>query len=114
MSLQYNYHDACLVELSYGPRREASFVFDLYPIFYPDRPRIVLRFGGIFNHDSVARYVASIRDDTRDPDAYLGRCNIVQFDTIKRSSADNIYVFLDLEHYGHICIHSRNVSESKC
>ena len=113
ISLKYEYHDANLVSASFGPRREASFVFDLYPIFYRDKPTVALRFGGIFNDQSVAAFVAAINADPKDDDdAYHARCNIVQLDAKKPSKGGDVYVFLDLDHCGQIRIHCQHVSET--
>ena len=113
IALEYEYHDANLVSVSYSPRHEASLVFDLYPIFYADKPTVTLRFGGIFNHESTAKFVASVNDDAHDPDCYLTRCNVIQIDTKKPSKDGDIFVFVDLDHYGQIRIHCQNLSELK-
>ncbi len=114
IALEYDYHDASLVSLSCGPRREATFVFDLYPIFYPDKRTISLRFGGILNNDSVAKYVANVTADAADdPDAYLARCDDIQLDAKKPSKDGDIYVFLELDHFGPLRIHCQHLSELK-
>jgi translation elongation factor P/translation initiation factor 5A len=84
----------------------------MYPIFYAQKPSVALRFGGIFNHESTARFVSSINDDTHDPDSYLDRCNIIQLDTRKLSKDGDIYVFLDLAYYRKIRIHCQHLSET--
>lgn len=112
MSFEYEYHDADLVSVSFGPRHECSFTFDLYSIYYPDTPTVALRFGGVYNHDSVQRFVGAINDDQHDPNSYLTRCNTIHLDTMKVSRDGDMYVFIDLSYYGAIRIHCQHVSES--
>ncbi|WDQ16157.1 hypothetical protein [Rhodopirellula sp. P2] len=111
IALQYEYHDANLVSASFGPRREASFVFALYPIFYPECPTVTLRFGGLFNDDATSRFVAAINAEPVDDDSYLARCNTIQIDAKKPSNDGNIYVFVDLEYFGQIRVHCKHLSE---
>ncbi|MEM6473971.1 MAG: hypothetical protein AAF802_30750 [Planctomycetota bacterium] len=111
IALQYEYHDANLVSASFGPRREASFVFALYPIFYPELTEVSLRFGGLFNDDAASQFITSINAEPVDDDSYLARCNTLQLDAKKPSKDGDIYVFVDLEYFGQIRIHCQHLSE---
>ena len=75
--------------------------------------RVAGRVGGIFNDESVAKYVASVTVDAADdPDAYLARCDVIHLDTKKPSNDGDIYVFLELDHFGPIRIHCQHISET--
>jgi hypothetical protein len=112
-ALQYEYHDAELLDVSIGPRHETTLTFDLYPIFYPDKPRVAVHLGGIFNFDSVTRYVGVIRQDSIDADSYKARCDTFQMDEKRPSKENDMHVFLELSPYGSIRIHCRHVSETR-
>ncbi|RME44853.1 MAG: hypothetical protein D6795_17335, partial [Deltaproteobacteria bacterium] len=94
--IKYTLHDSTLVAVSTGPRREVVFTIDLYPIFYPTRPRIRLRFGGIKNFDTVKRYVDEIRE------RHVGN-GIDNFYMKKKS--DGYWFFLDIDWFGLLRIH---------
>lgn len=47
----YDYHDAELLDTAIGPRSETALTFDLYPVFYPDKPQVAVRLAGIFNFE---------------------------------------------------------------
>ena len=112
IALQFDYHDANLISASFGPRREASLVFALYPIFYPEPTTVTLRFGGLFNDDATSRFVDSINAEPVNDDSYLARCNTIQFDAKKPSKDGDIYVFVDLEYFGQLRIHCKHLTES--
>lgn len=109
--LVYKYHDACLLEISLGPRQEATLTFDLYPIFYPEKPRIAVRLGGIFDFDAVTKYFHNIQNEPCEPDSYLVRCDAFQMEEGKVSKENDLHLLLEVEIFGKICIHCKNVSE---
>ena len=85
--VEYELHHSTIVAVSTGPRREVSVTIDLYPIFYPNKPRVRLRFGGIENFEAVQRYVDKIRQEADDD--YIGcRIDAFHYDTKKESKVD--------------------------
>ena len=100
----YDLHDSVIVAVSTGPRREVTFVVDLSPIFYPDKPRILLRFGGIVNYENVCAYVKAIATEAEH--AYLGcRIDTFQYDLKKVSRAHGYWFLLETDWGGPLRIH---------
>jgi len=107
--IEYDLHDSAIVAVSTGPRREVAFTIDLYPIFYPHRPRVRLRFGGIANYDAVRRYVSQIKAEA--DDEYIGcRIDCFQYDTKKESRDNDYWFFLQTDWCGPVRIHCSNMS----
>lgn len=103
--ITYQLHDSSIVAVASGPRQEVAFVIDLYPIFYPTKPRIVLRFGGILNFESVQRFVANVEADA-DDSKYIGcRIESFQYDTKRDSKSDDYWFFLEVAGSNSMRIH---------
>jgi len=102
--ITHELHDSAIASVSTGPGQEASFLVDLYPVFYPDRPQIVLRFGGILNYEKVQQYVR--RMETEADDDYIGcRIDCFQYDTKKPSKTNDYWFFLETDWCGPVRIH---------
>ena len=112
--LKYEFHDSNIASVQIGPRREATLVIDLYPIFYPDRTTVRVRFGGIFNFEKVKACLDAVEREKDDPDAYLARIESLQFDTKKRSSSDDLYLYLKLDFQDGFRIHCQHLSIEEC
>ena len=105
----YNLHDSSIVSISTGPRKEASIIIDLYSIYYPEKPRIVLRFGGVFNFDKIKTYFEDIIAEA--DDEYIGcRIDDFQYDTRKESKENDLWLFLETDWSGPIRIHCSKIS----
>lgn len=108
--VEYDLHDSSIVSVSSGPRREVSVAIDLYPIFYPDKQRIQLRFGGIENFDTVRRYVDAIRQKADDRD-YIGcRIDAFHYDTKRESKAGGYWFYFKTDWGGPVRIHCAKMS----
>lgn len=103
----YDLHDSVIVSVSTGPHHEVALVIDLYPIFYPDKPRIILRFGDIFNYEKVRKYFDRIvAEADKDEEYYIGcRIDSFQFDTQKTSRVNNCWFFIETAWCGKLRIH---------
>ncbi len=115
--ISYDLHDSVIVAVSTGPEQEVSFVIDLYPIFYPDKPRIVLRFDGILNYEKVRNYVKQIEAEA-DDDIGCG-IHCFQYDSKKKSKAGDYWFFLETAWLGPVRIHCsqmtiKGVQHSSC
>jgi hypothetical protein len=91
--IEYELHDSTIVAVSTGPRREVSVTIDLYPIFYANKPRVQLRFGGIENFDAVQRYIDKLH-----------------YDTEKESKSGDYWFFFQTDWCGPIRIHCSSMS----
>lgn len=111
-SIRYQYHDAELLDISLGPRRETTLTFDLYPVYYPDQPRVAVRFEGVFNLESVIKFLETVRNDFHQPDVYMARCGTLHLDDKTPSKENDVYVFLELSPHGHIRIHCQHAEET--
>lgn len=104
--LRWNFHDANLESVRLGPRREVTLRIVLYSIFYPGAPRVEVRFGGIFDSETVHKYFERIQIQGGDePDSYLARFDALHYDSKKASKPGDLYFFLQLDHYGALKIH---------
>ena len=108
--VEYDLHDSTIVSVSSGPRREVSVTIDLYPIFYPDKQRIQLRFGGIDNFNTVQLYIDKIRQEADDDD-YIGcRIDAFHYDTKKESKSGDYWFFFQTDWCGPVRIHCSKMS----
>jgi hypothetical protein len=107
--VQYDLHDSTIVGVSTGPQREVVVTIDLYPIFYLNKPRVRLRFGGIENFDAVQRYMDSIRQEA--DDEYIGcRIDAFHYDTKKESRSGDYWFFFQTAWCGPVRIHCSHMS----
>jgi hypothetical protein len=103
-----NTHLSSLTPYSY-PRKEASIIIDLYSIFYPENPRIVLRFGGVFNFNKLETYLVELLAEAADE--YIGcRIDAFQYDTKKVSKEDDLWFFFETDWRGPIRVHCSKMS----
>ena len=110
--IAYQLHDSVIASVSTGPRREAALVIDLYPIFYPDKPRIELRFSGILNHEKVQSYVQKIEKDA--DGEYIGcRIDSFSYDVKKESKDSDYWFFLETSWNGPMWIHCSKMTMTK-
>lgn len=110
--LSYQYHDALLEQVEFGPGQGVALSFALYPVFYPDAPRVAVRLGGIFNFSAFQRYLAPICTQEADSDDLaLGVCETFQVDTKQPSAEKSCYLFIRIQHFGHFRIHCERVTE---
>lgn len=102
--IAYNFHDSTIVSVSIGPEREVTFVIELYPIAYPDKPQVILRFSGIFNYEVVEAYIRQIK--VEGDEDYIGcRIDGLQYDTKKQSTDKDKWFFLETDWCGPLPIH---------
>lgn len=107
--IEYELHDSTIVAVSTGPRREVSVTIDLYPVFYANKPRVQLRFGGIENFDTVHRYVNKLRQESNDD--YIGcRIDAFHYDTKKESKSQDYWFFFQTDWCGPLRIHCSSMS----
>jgi hypothetical protein len=104
LELEYNYHDASIVEFSVGPRNELRLEIALDPV-WNSSPSVVLRFGAIANLSEVTAYLELIPPRAA-PDAYLARIERLEY-----TSAKPPRLALHLEGAGVLEIESAKVSE---
>ena len=105
----YELHDSTIVAVSIGPRREAMFTIDLYPIYYSNKPRVRLRFGGIDNLDEVMQYVDEIRQEAGA--VYIGcRIDAFHYDIKKESKIGDYWFLLQTDWCGPLRIHCSSMS----
>lgn len=107
--VKYELHDSTIVAASTGRSREVVITIDLYSIFYPNKPRIQLRFDDIKNLDTVQRYMDKIQQEA--DDEYIGcRINAFHYDTKKESRSGDYWFFFDTDWCGPVRIHCSNMS----
>ena len=87
-TLKYNYHDAVIEKVEIT-ETVLSFYIDLYPVFYPARPKIKLQFDITNNYDGCINWVEKlIAEFGYDEEGYLGaRINDISILTEKPDSA---------------------------
>lgn len=108
--MPYNFHDALLEDFQVGPRQEVTLRIALYPIFYPGRPVVSVRFGAIFNYEAVEAYFRKI--DKPEPEEGLTRIDALHYDTNRQSTQDRLYFYLQLDWEGPLNIHCGKFSVS--
>jgi hypothetical protein len=110
--LSHNYHDANLLEIRIGPRKECILTFVLCPCLNPNNPRVAVRFGGVFNFDSISHFLQRIESENRPINAYLAQCDSLHFDEKRISKVGDNFLLLRLDKFGAIEIHCKNISET--
>ena len=114
--IPFDFHDSTIVSISIGPGREVAFSIDLYPIFYPPKPRVTVHCNGIKNYEVIERYAKRIIDEA--DDQYIGcRINVINYDTKRVSRKNDYWIFLDTEWLVIMVPHGQSVStiqEWKC
>lgn len=106
--LPYNLHDANVVCVLSGPRREATFTVDVLNEHFHQQ-RVHIRLGGITNFAEVEAYIARI-SPPRSPAAYMGRIDSFGYAPDERSSSHTLIFHLAIERVGLIQIHCRTLS----
>ena len=104
-AFQHNYHDGSLVNFILGPRRELTLEVDLCPLSNPLTLSARVRFGGIENYDEVAHFFQAIPKPK--PADYC----VTEIIGLKYLNEGPNSVLIDLDHYGHVIIQSKHVTE---
>ena len=105
-SLQHNFHDAGLVGVSIGPRREIELEIDLDPVWNETARTVRVRFGGISNFEQVKEFLGGLPSPPASG-AYIAEIIGLQYEGRKPYP-----VVLDLTDIGHIQIESKHVTET--
>ena len=111
--MQYRYHDGLLEQVRLDvAARSVELCFFLYAVFDRPQARVAIRFERIVNFPAVQAYFANVqRDAAAEMDDCLDRCEVLQRDTKRPSSAMAQHLFLQLSHYGRLKIHCESVVE---
>lgn len=111
--MQYQYHDGLLEQVRLDvAARSVELCFFLYAVFDRPQARVAIRFERIVNFPAVQAYFADVqRDAAAEMDDCLDRCEVLQRDTKRPSSAMAQHLFLQLSHYGRLKIHCESVVE---
>jgi hypothetical protein len=106
--LPYNLHDANMVHVRSGPRREVTFTLDVFDgRFY--QQRVHIRLSGIQNFTEVEAYLARI-PSARSRDAYVAQVDSFGYAPNVHSSAQNLIFELAIEGVGLTEIRCRNLA----
>lgn len=107
-SFVHKYHDSHLVGVTLGPRRELMLEIDLDPVWNSGGPgSVCVRFGNIQNYEEVAAFFGSV-PQLQPPRTYIAQVIGLEYLT-REAGAD--WLLLDLDEYGCVNIHSRNITE---
>ena len=111
--MQYHYHDGLLEQVRLDAAdQSAQLRFFLYAVFDRPQARVAIRLERIVNFPAVQSYFANVqRDAAVEMDDCLDRCEVLQWDTKRPSSARSQHLFLHLSHYGWLKIHCESVVE---
>src|SRR3954464_4146389 len=110
--LSYNFHDAGLISVELGPRREVTLVVALDDPGQPRHLNVRVRFGGISNFSDVEAFCARVPKPVA-PCAYLTQVEELNYDSNSQSTHGNLSFALELEYVGSIVIRCRNVDEDR-
>lgn len=105
-AFQHNYHDGSLVSFILGPRRELTLEVDLDPVGNPQALSAHVRFGGIENYNEVADFFRAIPKPKAAGYCITGVIGLKYVNEVPNS------VVIDLDHFGHVVIRSKHVTES--
>lgn len=106
--LPYSFHDAGIIDIRIGPRREVTLIVDLDDPNYPPHKRVFIRFGGITNLAEVSTFLGEVPPEKSD-DAYRARIERFDYDTKEQSKSHNLIFQLALDMLGHVQIRCQNV-----
>lgn len=106
--LEYRFHDSCLRDILIGPRREVTLTIDLYPIDYPEKPTVRVRFGGIFDFEKVEAFFSNLYE--AEQNGYLDRIDALDYVPEKRSRDGDLHLFVRFDRAGSLRIHCRHLS----
>jgi hypothetical protein len=107
--LPYELHDAGIVDIEAGPRKEATITVGLDDPRFPPHQLVRVRFGGITNFSEVAAYFVQVPAPVQ-PDWYRARIEEFGFAPDKVSRANKLVFRLTLEYLGPLTIRCRNIT----
>ena len=106
--LPFNFHDAWLITVQLGPRRELTLAMALVLPGWVDDQRAHIRFGGITNIHEVRVFFSRVPMSSR-PRAYEFRVYGLDYDPEEPPRAHRPVFRLTLEYHDELTIHCRNV-----
>ncbi len=105
-SLAFDFHDAVITHVPHASPQLLSMYVELYPIMYPDKPRVELAFGHLFNPIKVIKLVNALQDEAEED--WIGcRIDAFHYDTKKAATENNLWFFLAVDGFDGIRIHCR-------
>ncbi len=107
--LPYNFHDAEVVSIALGPRREVTLLVDLDDPNHPPDRMVYVRFGGITNFHEVSSFMERV-PRSKAPGAYRTRIEMLDYDTQEKSKHNSLVFRLVLDPAGQVLIRCRNVT----
>ena len=108
--IKFNLHDAVIIDVSFDEKGRLEADIELYEIFYPEKPVVKLIISGIYNTKKVESLVQSMKAEPCEENWLGYRINAFHYDEKKPSTAENIYLYLDVEHNKPLRIHCKKVN----
>ncbi len=109
--LPCEFHDAGLVAVEVGPRREVTLAVALDPVWGTAESIVRVRFGGVVNFDEVREFFAALAP-VPFPGVFLDSIECLDYDPAEVSRVDRLVLRLELDHGGAVTIRCRNVTAS--
>jgi hypothetical protein len=109
--LKYEYHDAGVIGVRVGPRREVTITAELDRCASGRSAVIHIRFGGIANFAQVEEYFRGVMADVGE--SYVGRIDGLGYDESVASTSRDIVLRVELDLYGVVQIRCQNVTEKE-
>ncbi len=109
--LKYDYHDAVLTNIKQVSDNSIEISIDLFPVIYPEKPRVKIRFYDIYNIKKFSKIINEMTDfDNLKEDKYIGyNIQILSYDRIKENIEDHVYVYIKIAFVGHVTVHSKRI-----
>ncbi|EKR66340.1 MULTISPECIES: hypothetical protein [Leptospira] len=114
-SLKYNYHDSNADFANFLNDRSVEIIFKLYEVFYPDKPKLILRIREIWNIQKFLKYPnleeRNLKKSSFRKHSLIGRIDRIQFDTKRKSERKNVFLYWNLDSIGSFRIHCKSIEE---
>lgn len=111
--LEYDYHDSICGLCKMIDEKSIQLQFDLYPVFYPEKPVVIMNLYGIINIESAQKYFSSKFQDEEqlnsDNYTYFGRVDSIQYDSKMKSKPGDLFILFDIDPYGHFAVHCKAI-----
>ncbi|MEO8285729.1 MAG: hypothetical protein ABI670_04790 [Chloroflexota bacterium] len=107
--MPYNFHDAGLVQIAVGPRKELTLVVRLDDPHYPPRQKVTIRFGGITNLPEISAFIEQVPPIISEA-SYMARVDHLDYDAYEPSKQQSLNFRLELDMVGKLLIRCRNVT----
>ena len=108
--IEFNLHDAVIINACFNEKGRLEADIELYEIFYPEKPVVKLVISGIYNLQKVELLVQDMKADPCEEDWLGYRINAFHYDEKKQSTQENMYLYFDVEHNKPVKIHCKKVN----